>query len=636
MTFLAAFFLIVLASRQIGVQFRRGRLPLITGFLLTGMLAGPYLLGLLTDQMVRQLRFVDQIALGFIALAAGAEFDLAVMRKRLRVIASVASGLVVVTFVLGSLAFYLLSAFIPAFSSLPSLGRVAVAMLAGSILIARSPSSAIAIVNELRAKGPFTRMALGVTIIMDVVVIVWFSGTSAFANAALTSAGFSPGFLPLLLGELLVSLVVGVALAGLLALLFGTRMHPSLKTGLLLAAGYAIYPLSAWFRAWTHEVLPFEVLIEPLFICMVAGFALTNYTRHHDELARVLASAGPAVYVVFFTLAGASLQLDQLLGMWPIAVGLFAARLFSIAIGSFAGGVLSRAPAQHNRLGWMAFVTQAGVGLGLAKEVALEFPEWGAAFATLLISVIVINQVVGPPLLKWAIHRVDEAHERAPSGAVTTGRALIFGLESQSLALARQLKAHGWSAVIASREARQRDAEEIAATDVEIVPIQDIDLETLHALDAHQATAIVTLLSDDENYAICRMAYEHFGTENLVVRLDDRSHWQRFHDLGALIVDPPNAIVSLLDHMVRSPTAASLLLGTDERQDVLDLTVRNRDLEGLPLRDLHLPLDTLIVSIRRDGETLSSHGFTRLKRGDRVTALGSPESLRTVLRLFDG
>ena len=123
-------------------------------------------------------------------------------------------------------------------------------------------------------------------------------------------------------------------------------------------------------------------------------------------------------------------------------------------------------------------------------------------------------------------------------------------------------------------------------------------MDALNQLDAGQAEAIVTMLSDDENYQICEMAYEHFGTDNLVVRLNERYNFNRFHALGALIVEPDTAIVSLLDHLVRSPSAASLLLGMEKDQDVIEIEIRNPDLSGIAIRDLRLPLDVHILSVR--------------------------------------
>ncbi|NIO40282.1 MAG: potassium transporter TrkA, partial [Burkholderiales bacterium] len=81
----------------------------------------------------------------------------------------------VFTFTLTAVAVFLLLEMIPFAEGFPALGRAAVAILAGGIMVARSPSSAIAIINELRAKGPFTQVVIGVTVIMDVVVIILFA-----------------------------------------------------------------------------------------------------------------------------------------------------------------------------------------------------------------------------------------------------------------------------------------------------------------------------------------------------------------------------------------------------------------------------------------------------------------------------
>ena len=90
--------------------------------------------------------------------------------------------------------------------------RIAISILAGAILVARSPSSAIAIVNELRAKGPFTQTLLGVTMISDVVVIILFAFNSEIADGLLTGISFNAGFVLLLFGELALSIFLGYLL----------------------------------------------------------------------------------------------------------------------------------------------------------------------------------------------------------------------------------------------------------------------------------------------------------------------------------------------------------------------------------------------------------------------------------------
>jgi Trk K+ transport system NAD-binding subunit/Kef-type K+ transport system membrane component KefB len=632
--FTGAFALIALASKQMGQFFVKAKLPLISGFLFAGIVAGPFALGLISTEATQNLRFVDEFSLAFIAFAAGSELYLKELRSRFRSITWVTAGLVVATFSLGSLALFLLADFIPFMQLMSPLRRVAVSILAGAILVARSPSSAIAIINELRASGRFTQTALGVTVIMDVVVIVLFALNSSVADAILTSLGIDLKFMILLLGELLASLAFGYAIGKILQFILAYSINRVVKTGLILLTGYGVFVLSENMRHFTHNLLSFEIFLEPLLICMVSSFLVANYSPYRAEFLKILQESGPLIYIAFFTLTGASLELNILAQTWPIALALFAVRLGAIFIGSFSGGTLARDPIRYNRIAWMAYVTQAGVGLGLAKEVAVEFPEWGAAFATVIISVIVLNQIVGPPLFKSAINLVRESHLPAKTQEFDGVRdAIIFGLEGQSLALARQLRTHDWQVKIAAREASYM--EKMVDSDISIYPISNLGLQTLRELGVDKTEAIVTLLSDEENYLICELANEYFGIENLVVRLNDRANFDRFHQIGVLIVEPTTAIVSLLDHLVRSPSAASLLLGLEDGQDIIDLEVCNPNLHGVALRNLRLPLDTLILSVHRGNRLLISHGYTRLKIGDRVTIVGSLKSLDEVMLHFD-
>ena len=86
---------------------------------------------------------------------------------------------------------------------------------------------------------------------------------------------------------------------------------------------------------------------------------------------------------------------------------------------------------------------------------------------------------------------------------------------------------------------------------------------------------------------------------------------------------------------MRAPVGTSLLLGRDEGQDMVDQEVRNPNISGLTLRDLRLPLDVLVLSIERGGQTLVSRGFTKFQLGDRVTMVGPREKLEEVMLRFD-
>jgi len=169
---------------------------------------------------------------------------------------------------------------------------------------------------------------------------------------------------------------------------------------------------------------------------------------------------------------------------------------------------------------------------------------------------------------------------------------------------------------------------------VTVAYLAELSVDALRDLGMAQADAIVAMQSDELNYQICELAYEHFGTPTMVAYLLDRTKFERFYKLGVSVVEPQTAVVSLLDHFVRAPVGTSMLLGMRTAQDVVDVELRNPDLHGLTLRDLRLPLDILVLSVQRNGETIISRGYTRLELGDRITMVGSVAKLEEVMVRF--
>lgn len=631
--FIVSFGIVALASKQIGEFFSRYKLPLISGFLFAGVLVGPFVLNIIPKEALGKLRFVDEISLAFIAFAAGSELFLKDLRSRFKSIAWVTIGLVLATSILGSLTFFFLTDIIPFTQNMSLTSRIAISILAGAILVARSPSSAIAIVNELRAKGPFTQTMLGVTVIMDVVVIVLFAFNSEIADALLNNISVNAGFVVLLLAELALSIFLGYLLGKFIQFVLSVNLKSAHKAIIILSLGYSVFLASTFVRQFSHDNLGIEFLLEPLLICMIASFYVINWTPHRDQMLEILHKTGPVIYIAFFTLTGASLALDVLATVWGIALTLFFVRLITIFIGSFIGGTIAGEPRRNNFVSWMAYVTQAGVGLGLAKEVAVEFPAFGESFATLIISVIVLNQIVGPPLFKWVINFVGEAHPRGASTFDGTRDVIIFGVDNQARIVADLLKKQGWQIQWACTDESCASVEHDAEQPITFIP--RIDLESIKSLGASKADAIVAMLSDKENYQLCELFYENYGTETLVVRLNDISYREDFHKLDVLTVNPSTATVRLIDQFVRTPDAASLLLDMESDHKMLDVYVRDPSLHGIALRDLRLPFDVRIVAIHRHGHDIVSTGYTRLRVGDKVTVLGTQENIDEVILKFE-
>ena len=124
-SYILIFLIVALASRQIGRWFSYSKLPLITGFLFAGILAGPYILNIVPVLAVNKLKFIDELALAFIAFSAGGELVVRQIKSRLRTIRYVTIGLVLSTFGISSFAFFLLSEIIPVIKTMPSAHRVA-------------------------------------------------------------------------------------------------------------------------------------------------------------------------------------------------------------------------------------------------------------------------------------------------------------------------------------------------------------------------------------------------------------------------------------------------------------------------------------------------------------------------------
>lgn len=633
-----AFAVICLASYRIGQFFSRIRLPYITGYLFAGALVGGFGLGFLPQEAAADLRFIDELSLGVIAFMAGSELFLKELRSRLHRILWTTGSILVAALVLMGVTLFFLTAFIPFAEDMGVAGRLAVALLGSTVLLALSPPSTIAVIREVRARGPFTSTSLSVTVLMDVAIIVLFAISASIAEALLTGQSFSVAFIGVLALDLFLALTLGYGLGRLLQALLHTRLPKLAKIGVILLLGWLVFELAGFVKAYSAEHLPFEIYIEPLLIALVGGFFVANFTPHREQFDTLLHDVGPAVYVAFFTLTGLALKLDVLLATLPIAMTLFFVRMGGIFLGAYAGAAVAGASPRERRLSWMAFITQAGIALGLAREVAVQFPSLGGAFATLIIAVVVLNEIFGPLFLKAALRRAGEAQTTSTAGTNQARDAVIIGIEGQSLTLAQQLREHGWSVTLADpdAEAMQPLRDDDRATDgIAVHHLPGLDDEALGALIGEHTDAVVSLLRDDEaNLRVLDAARRQFGVRRLVVRPGDLAFAPRFQKLDALVVDATSALVNMLDQAVRAPQTAALMLHQGTERETVQVTVSNPDVDGLLVRDLRLPADVLLLDILRDGTSIVPHGHSLLHLRDDVTLIGTPPSLEAVqLRL---
>ena len=381
--------------------------------------------------------------------------------------------------------------------------------------------------------------------------------------------------------------------------------------------------------AIVESAIGIKIKIEPLLMSMVAGFTVTNFTNYRETFEKLLHDISPWIYVAFFTLTGVGLKLDILINTIGIAAILFAVRMVAIIIGTYIGGTIAGEPQNFRRFAGLGLITQAGIALGLARETAVVFPNTlGGEFATLIIAVIVLNEIFGPMLLKYALRQVGEA--QLPDGQRgEPRRLLILGVESQSIALARRMTARGWDVIVADTKAER--VEVLQAEDVDERVISAIDETTFQTLLTGHRDALVAMMDDDSiNLEACKLAKKLYDIETLVARVRDVQRRDEFTENGIRIIDPASAMVHLLDQSITAPETVDLLLQEDPDHQITQVTIAEKAIDGLQLRDLRLPGDVLILEIVHDGRVVVPHGFSTLRLKDKVTVLGSPDSLAEV------
>ena len=397
-----AFGFILLASYVSGLIARRAKLPMITGFLLAGFLFGPNVLGaispglrFLTPQILDELSIFNTIALGLIAFSAGGEMKLDEVKKSLKGIAFVSMGQSMVAASLTLPAVFLLGYFFDIFSGYTGATLLGIGLLFAVIAMANSPSSTIALIVEYKAKGPMTTMVLGVTILKDVVVIIMFSFAMIAAKILIQEQGdINLWLFALILWEVLGSIAIGCGLGFLMGqyMKYVGRELPLI----LLALAFIAMELAHDFH------------LSGLLLCMFAGFYVENFTDKGKLLIGSIERYSLPIYVLFFTITGANLQLQLLVNVWPVVLVLVLVRTISIWAGTTGGAALAGGSKTIRKYLWLGFITQAGVTLGLATIIEKEFGQIGAALMTIIVATVAVNQIIGPVLFRFGLLRSGE------------------------------------------------------------------------------------------------------------------------------------------------------------------------------------------------------------------------------------
>ncbi len=393
---LLAFGIVMIGGELSGDLAQKLRLPRVTGYLVLGMLLGPSLAGLVTHGDLATLTVFEELALGLIALTAGGELRLEALARNWRVVLGISGAHVVGIFLISFGIFWALLGRGLVLGGLPPGAVVAAALLLGVIAVAKSPATTIAIITETRARGELVDTVLGVTILKDLAILLLFTWASGLASALVKGGGLDAGALGSLVGEMALSLGAGLLLGVLLgAYLTTVGLHPEITV-------LAVVLVSMELAHTLH--------LEHLLITMAAGFAARNlFSRAATGFLHALERSSPPIYVIFFALVGAGLDLGVFRTAWVGVAVVVVVRLGLTWGVTAAAGAATGASLPVRRWAWMGFVAQAGLSLGLASRIAREFPGFGSSLAAVIVGAVVVNQLVGPVLWRHALVASGEA-----------------------------------------------------------------------------------------------------------------------------------------------------------------------------------------------------------------------------------
>lgn len=381
------------------------RLPTVVGYLIVGVVFGPSFFDIMNVGTVDRLGFVSEFGLAIVAFLIGTELSKTLFKK-------MGKHLFVIMFAESLLAFLLVFGLVWIFGEFAysnTVFAVSTALVFAAMAPASAPAGTVAVIHEYRAKGTMTSMLLALVGLDDGLAVMIYAFAIAGAKIILGGGGVS--FTNLVTGpvfEIMGGILIGSAIGvGLTAFLARTRTHSEILTlclgAILLATGLA-------------NALHLSLILTNLAV----GMALVNLSGHHaDRGYKSVKEITHPVYVIFFILAGAHLDLHILKKLSLLAPVYIVGRSLGLVGGAFLGSTITKAEKNIRKYLGMGILSQAGVAIGLALMVNRQLggPDSPFGEAGRLISLYTINtiaattiffEIIGPIMTKIALVKAGE------------------------------------------------------------------------------------------------------------------------------------------------------------------------------------------------------------------------------------
>ena len=389
---------ILLFALLVGHLVKFVRVPEVTGYIVAGMAVGPSMLGLVTHDHLQALHTFSEVGIGLILFSIGAVFELGRVR-------AIGRRLVTLTLVESVMSAALVAAAMLLFRQ-----SWQVAMLLGAIAVPTGAASTLMVIRENNSAGPFTEALTGVIGLNNIVALVAFSLVAlAIDMSALTSGdAIALGGVVRAIFPLLWQLVGSSALGFLVGLLLASWASQVVESGetLILLIGCVLLTVGV------AAVLD----LSPLVASLAVGATMANLSGKSRRLFAALSRTDPPLYVIFFVLAGADLDLGKLPALGVLGVAYVLCRAGGKLAGAWYAARRTGFPDAVKRLLGMSLLAQAGLAVGLVILTRQRFPDLAPTVATVVLGAVIVFEIVGPLAARFALDRSGESRpQEAPA-----------------------------------------------------------------------------------------------------------------------------------------------------------------------------------------------------------------------------
>lgn len=372
---LGAILIIGVATDTIG---RRTSLPRVTLLLILGCVVGPPVLDLLPQFSDRWFSSVSVFALVMVGFLLGGKLTLSSLHLYGRTVLWLSILVVIGTAVI------MLGGLIALGISIP------IALLLSGISTATDPAATADVVHEADAKGPFSRILLGIVALDDAWGLIVFSLMMAVAESFLGREAGETVMWTIVWeigGAILVGAAIGMPMAYLTGRIEKGEPTQAEALGLVFLCG----GLAMWLE------------VSYLLAAMTMGVIVTNLARHHKRPFHEIERIEWPFLILFFVLAGGSLQLDSLGRIGLIGTGYIVLRVVGRAVGAWIGAAVSGSGTLYRTWTGIALLPQAGVAVGMALVAIQKFPEMKEVILPVVIGSTVLFELIGPILTRMAL-----------------------------------------------------------------------------------------------------------------------------------------------------------------------------------------------------------------------------------------